>query len=435
MGILLQDLELQLSRFGEYLLRRHLVDHRKAQGYVHWVRKFLMEVPVNASRSLQERVEGFLHGLRESRYEDWQIGQAEGALRLYFYNFQNRTRWHTSDVAKVRPAADGTVAPMEVLAVMRDQLRLKQYSYRTEQTYADWVGRFFRYLDETLGTTSARCVVTAQRIKDFLAWLVLQRNVGASTQNQAFNALLFMCREVLQLELGEMMEGLRAKNGRKLPVVLTQDEVCALFQKMSGRARLMAQVIYGGGLRVMECCRLRVKDIDFDNNLIFVRSGKGNKDRSTLLAESVKPALRKHLELVQALHAKDLLAGLDSVWLPNALEQKYPEAGRELGWQWLFPSKTLSTDPRSGKVRRHHVSDMSIQRAVHEGVRKAGIIKPCSVHTLRHTFATQLLLHGVDIRQIQDYLGHSNVETTMVYTHVVKGLRNPAQSPLDMIEA
>lgn len=433
MGILLQDIELQLSRFGEHLLRRRLVDSRTAQYYVRWVRKFLLEVPENASKSLQERLMGFLQGLRQSGFQDGLVDQAERALRLYFHNFQDQGRWKTAGAAKVQPAADGSVASVDVLAAMRDQLRLKQYSYRTEQTYADWAGRFFRYLDDTSGAKSATRVVTASRIKDFLAWLVLRRNVGASTQNQAFNALLFMCREVLHLELGEMTEGLRAKTGRKLPVVMTQDEVSALFRNLSRRARLMAQVIYGGGLRVMECCRLRFKDIDFDNNLIFVRSGKGNKDRSTLLAEAIKPALRKHMELVNALHGKDLAAGLDAVWLPNALEQKYPNAGRELGWQWLFPSKTLSTDPRTGKVRRHHISDMAIQRAVHEGVHKAGIIKPCSVHTLRHTFATQLLLHGVDIRQIQDYLGHSNVETTMVYTHVVKGLRNPAQSPLDMM--
>lgn len=433
MGILLQDIELQLSRFGEHLLRRRLVDNRNAQYYVRWARKFLLEVPENASKSLQERLMGFLQDLRRSGHPECLVDQAEHALRLYFHNFQNQGKWKAAGAAKVQPAADGSVASVDVLAAMRDQLRLKQYSYRTEQTYADWVERFFRYLDDTSGAKSATRVVTASRIKDFLAWLVLRRNVGASTQNQAFNALLFMCREVLQLELGEMAEGLRAKTGRKLPVVMTQDEVVALFRKLSGRARLMAQVIYSGGLRVMECCRLRYKDIDFDNNLIFVRSGKGNKDRSTLLAESLAPALHKHMELVKALHAKDLLAGLDAVWLPNALEQKYPNAGRELGWQWLFPSKTLSTDPRTGKVRRHHISDMAIQRAVHEGVHKAGIIKPCSVHTLRHTFATQLLLHGVDIRQIQDYLGHSNVETTMVYTHVVKGLRNPAQSPLDMM--
>ena len=435
MGILLQDIELQLSRFGEHLLRRQLVNSTNAPFYVRWVRKFLLEVPENASQSLQERLTGFLEGLRKDGREDWQVGQAEKALRIYFHNFQNQTKWQAADAAKVQPAADGSVAAVEVLAAMRDQLRLKQYSYRTEQTYADWVDRFFRYLDDAAGAKSARHVVTAPRIKDFLAWLVLRRNVGASTQNQAFNALLFMCREVLQLELGEMEQGLRAKTGRKLPVVMTQDEVCALLRKMSGRTRLMAQVIYAGGLRVMECCRLRFKDIDFDNNLIFVRSGKGNKDRSTLLAESLVSALRKHMELIKELHTKDVAAGLDPVWLPNALDRKYPNAGRELGWQWLFPSQTLSSDPRSGRVRRHHISDMAIQRAVHEGVVKAGIIKPCSVHTLRHTFATQLLLHGVDIRQIQDYLGHSNVETTMVYTHVVKGLRNPAQSPLDMMKA
>lgn len=434
MGIVLQEMELQLGRFGEHLLRRQLVTQEKAKYYVFWVRKYLLEVPEDSSQSLQERLAGFLERLRAQDRADWQVDQAERALRLYFNNFLNQTEWQTADTAKVQPAEDGSVSAVDVLAAMRVQLRLKQYSYRTEQTYVDWIERFFRYLVDASGEKSGRHVVTPPRIKDFLAWLVLRKNVSASTQNQAFNALLFMCRQVLHLELGEMAEGLRAKKGRKLPVVMTMEEVRLLLQKMDGRARLMARLIYSGGLRVMECCRLRVKDIDFDNNLIFVRSGKGDKDRSTLLAESLLPELREHMELVKALHAKDLEAGLAPVWLPNALERKYPNAGRELGWQWLFPSKTLSTDPRSGKVRRHHVSDVSIQRAVKDAVRKAGIIKPCSVHTLRHTFATHLLLHGVDIRQIQDYLGHSNVETTMVYTHVVKGLRSPAQSPLDMMK-
>jgi integron integrase len=431
----LQEIELQLSRFGEHLLRGHLASEKHCRFYVHWVRRFIMEVPEKSSVSLEERIQGFLQKMRaDAKYEDWQIEQSEKALRLYFSNFLGQGDWRTTETAKVQLAADNMGDPTEVLGAMRDILRLKHYSYRTEQTYTDWVGRFFRYLGETDGSTTSRREITPQRIKDFLAWLALRRNVSASTQNQAFNALLFMCREVLHLELGDMQQCVRAKRGRRLPVVLTHDEVHALFRHLEGRPRLMAQLIFGGGLRVMECCRLRIKDVDFENSLVFVRAGKGDKDRSTLLPEVVKESLRKHMESVKSLHEKDLAAGIGEVWLPNALDRKYPNAGRELGWQWLFPSKTLSTDPRSGKVRRHHVSDMSIQRAVYDGVREAGIIKPCSVHTLRHTFATHLLLHGVDIRQIQDYLGHSNVETTMVYTHVVKGLRNPAQSPLDMMK-
>ncbi len=250
-------------------------------------------------------------------------------------------------------------------------------------------------------------------------------------QNQAFNALLFLYREVLRQDLGELGRGVRAKRGPKLPVVLTVEEVQGVLAKLEGTARLMAETLYGGGLRVMECCRLRVKDLDFDNNLIFVRCGKGDKDRSTLMAEAVKDDLRKHLIRVKALHEQDLAAGVGEVSLPGALAVKYPKAPQEWRWQYVFPSKQLSTDPRGGKVRRHHVSDMVLQRAVRVAVQACGIVKLASVHTLRHSFATHLLLAGVDIRQIQEYLGHSHVETTMIYTHVVKDMRSPAVSPLD----
>ena len=424
-----------MSRFAEHLLRRRLVDEKRAQFYVRWVRRFLLDVPNDPSSSLRDRLECFLQKMRvEGKNTDWHISQAEKALRLYFHNYLNEENWHKPETAIIKPDKDGAIDPSKALLALRHQIRLRHYSYRTEQTYADWIERFFRYLRETSDSKNACQVVNPQRIKDFLAWLALRQNVSASTQNQAFSALLFLCKEVLQLELGDMRQGVRAKRGHRLPVVLTQEEVQALFRHMDGRARLMAQIIYGGGLRVMECCRLRYKDVDFDNHLIFIRSGKGDKDRATLLPEIINAPLRKHMELVKVLHTKDMAAGLDAVWLPDALERKYPGAGRELGWQWLFPSRTLSTDPRSGKVRRHHISDMSIQRAVKDAARKTEIVKPCSVHTLRHTFATHLLLHGVDIRQIQDYLGHSSVETTMVYTHVVKNLRSPAQSPLDFLK-
>jgi integron integrase len=225
----------------------------------------------------------------------------------------------------------------------------------------------------------------------------------------------------------------RAKRGERLPVVLSVPETAALLGTMQGTPRLMAGLIYGGGLRVSECCQLRVKDVDFDQGLVFVRSGKGDNDRSTLLAEVGREELRAHLRKSEAQHQADRQAGLAGVWMPDALDRKYPNAGRELGWFWVFPSQTLSVDPRAGVVRRHHVSDSVIQKAVKVAAQAARIHKPVSVHTLRHCFATHLLLNGVDIRQIQEYLGHANVETTMIYTHVVKDLRNPARSPLDMI--
>jgi integron integrase len=228
--------------------------------------------------------------------------------------------------------------------------------------------------------------------------------------------------------------GVKAKRGPRLPVVLSMPETAALLGAMSGTARLMATLIYGGGLRVSECCELRVKDLDFDQGLMFVRGGKGDKDRATLLPEAGRDALRAHLKNVEALHQSDRKTTLAGVWMPEALERKYPQAGKEFAWFWVFPSQSLSTDPRAGIVRRHHMSDSVVQKAVKAAATAARIHKPVSVHTLRHSFATHLLLNGVDIRQIQEYLGHTHVETTMIYTHVVKEFRNPPRSPLDILQ-
>lgn len=270
-------------------------------------------------------------------------------------------------------------------------------------------------------------------MRDFLAHLAVQRRVSASTQNQALGAVQFLCSEVLGVSLDGIREGVRAKKGERLPVVLSVPETVALLGQLEGTHKLMASLLYGGGLRVSECVRLRVKDIDFDAGLLFVRAGKGNKDRSTLLPAAIVPALKEHLVRVRELHERDRVAGVAGVHMPDALARKYPKAASEWAWFWVFPSRSLSADPRAQAIRRHHVSDGSIQRAVRDAARRANLHKPVSVHTLRHSFATHLLLNGVDIRQIQDYLGHANVETTMIYTHVVKDLRNPARSPLDLL--
>ena len=320
---------------------------------------------------------------------------------------------------------------MAALEQLRTRLRTRHYSYRTEYTYADWVRRFLDYAAQQQGVLHPQ--VESQVVRDYLAHLAVRQRVSASTQNQAFCAILFLCREVLGLNLESVSPGVKAKRGERLPVVLSMPETLALLGAMSGTPSLMAALIYGGGLRVSECCELRIKDIDFDQGLVFVRSGKGDKDRSTLLAEFRREELRAHLRESEAQHQADRQAGLAGVWMPDALDRKYPNAGRELGWFWVFPSRTLSTDPRAGVVRRHHVSDSLIQKAVKAAAQEARIHKPVSVHTLRHSFATHLLLNGVDIRQIQEYLGHANVETTMIYTHVVKEFRNPARSPLDII--
>ncbi|MDO9027925.1 MAG: integron integrase [Candidatus Roizmanbacteria bacterium] len=310
-------------------------------------------------------------------------------------------------------------------------IRLKHYSYSTERTYLQWVERFLRYVKEA--GRKRIDDLTTEDIRDFLSHLALKQRVSSSTQNQAFNSLLFLFRNVLNKETGNLDTTVRAKRGPKLPVVLSVDEVKALFQHLSGQGLLFGHLLYGAGLRLMELARLRVKDIDFDMNTIYVRSGKGDKDRSTVLPQSVKERLREHLKRVKALHEQDIAAGHGTVYLPDALDRKYPQAAKEWAWQYAFPSSTLSVDPLSGIVRRHHISDTTIQTAIKNAVRRAGIAKHASVHTLRHSFATHLLMSGVNIREIQSLLGHKNVETTMIYTHVIRDMSNAPKSPLDSL--
>jgi integron integrase len=437
MDNVLQNQELRLSAFGEFLLKQRLVKEEHALYHVLWVRKFLAQRITTPVSSMTDRVALFVESLQASgNYQDWQLAQAERALRLYFVNFSKDTSPTPAPSTSIQAGSDGSFLKTAVFDAMRTIIRVKHYSYSTERTYLDWVRRLFDYLGETGHSPSPETVrINEYRIKDFIAYLATRKNVAASTQNQAFGALLFLCREVLRLELGSLEQGVRAKRGSKLPVVLTPQEVAQLLGGMQGVARLMAELIYGGGLRVMECCRLRVKDLDFDNNLVFVREAKGDKDRSTLMADSVKAPLQEQLKRVNELHAQDLKAGAGEVWLPHALAVKYPRAPKEWGWQYVFPAANLSSDPRSDKIRRHHVSDMFVKKAVRDAVQTAGIVKPASVHSLRHSFATHLLLQGVDIRKIQEYLGHVHVETTMIYTHVVKDMRNPAKSPLDVLRS
>ncbi len=431
----LQENEMKLAEYGEFLLRKRIVPEKNAKFLVKWVRQFL-EQPADPALSLDERIESFLEEVRANRRcEDWQVDQAEKAVRIFFYTFQGDQSASEKPIARISVTDDGLLNRAEATECVRNVIRTKHYSLRTEQTYVLWLKQFFDYLETSGGGSkeSGLVKVDAEGVKSFLVYLATTRQVAAGTQNQAFSALLFLCREVLRIPHLDIETGIRAKKKSRLPVVLSVEETGQLLEAMTGTTRLMAEVLYGGGLRVTECCRLRVKDIDFDNGLIFVREGKGGKDRSTLLAQSVKSDLREHLERVRKLHRKDLEAGVGEARLPGALERKYPNAGKDWGWQFVFPSKQLSVDPQGGKVRRHHTSGAALQRAVREAVKKIDIVKPVSVHTLRHSFATHLLLNGVDIRQIQEYLGHANVETTMIYTHVVRDFRSSASSPLDVM--
>jgi integron integrase len=312
------------------------------------------------------------------------------------------------------------------LEALRRSVRLNQYSIRTEQTYLEAVKRFLVFT----GPGPAAELGEAQ-VKRYLEYLAVERNVSASTQNQAFSALLYFFKKVLGRELGDLSETARAKRGRKLPEVLSRGEVRKVLAFAEGTPGLMLRLIYGAGLRLMECIRLRVKEVDFERSVIFVRDGKGGKDRTVMLPESLREALRGQRERLEELWRQDREAELDGVWLPGAMEVKAPNLGKELGWQWYFPAKGASVDPRSGKKRRHHVHDNTLHKAVKVAVERAGIAKTVSCHTLRHSFATHLLEAGTDIRTVQDLLGHSSVETTQIYTHVMQKPGIGVRSPLD----
>jgi integron integrase len=308
----------------------------------------------------------------------------------------------------------------------REVLRFKQMSGRTEESYVDWIRRFIVWS----GKRHPREMGTDE-VRGFLTHLAAERNVAAATQNQALNALVFLYREVIGGELGWLDGFAPAKRGARLPEVLSREEVQAVLQEMAGTAGLIARLLYGTGLRLLEGLRLRVKDLDFARNQIIVRSGKGDKDRVTMLPVSLKEELQAHLHRVREWQAADLAAGLGAVWLPKALVVKFPRAAREWGWQWVFPSAELSVDPESGQRRRHHVSDAGVQRAIKLAAQKAGITRRVSPHVLRHSFATHLLESGTDIRTLQDLLGHADVSTTQIYTHVMQKPGLGVRSPLD----
>jgi integron integrase len=309
---------------------------------------------------------------------------------------------------------------------VRDIARLRHLSLRTEDAYWNWIKRFILFHQKRHPREMGSEEITA-----FLTHLAVEGRVAASTQNQAFNALLYLYRQVLKLELSDIKGVVRARQSRHLPVVLTRDETEAIIVRLTHTNRLIASLLYGSGLRLMEAIRLRVKDIDFARHELIVRDGKGEKDRITMLPQSLGAALELHLKDVKRLHEQDLKAGAGDVYLPYALERKYKNAGREFGWQYMFPDSKLSNDPRTGKRRRHHVLELNVQRAVKKAVKEAGINKNATCHTFRHSFATHVLEAGYDIRTVQELLGHKDVRTTMIYTHVLNRGGRGVRSPLD----
>jgi integron integrase len=309
---------------------------------------------------------------------------------------------------------------------LRDKLRVKQYSYKTEKTYLDWTERFIRFHQLRHPKDMGKAEVEA-----FLTHLA-KSDVSASTQNQALAAIVFMYREMLGRTF-ENIQAVRAKGSTRIPVVLTMDETKQVLCRLHGVHHIIGYLLYGGGLRLMECLRLRVKDIDFELHTITLHETKSNRDRVTILPKAVEEPLRLHLAKVKAQHDEDLAHGYGSVEMPGALARKYPRAEYEWGWQYVFPASQMSRDPRSGMIRRHHLYETSVQKAIRKAAREAGIVKPIGPHTFRHSFATHLFQAGTDIRKIQEILGHKDLKTTMVYTHIT-GVGIGIKSPLDSLD-
>jgi integron integrase len=313
-----------------------------------------------------------------------------------------------------------------LLSAVRDLLRSRHYALRTEEAYVDWIVRYIRFHrprhPRELGS---------QAIAAFLTHLAVEGQVAAATQNQARCALLFLYRDVLGIDVEAPQEIVPAKTPRRLPTVLSRAEVQAVLRELEGTHRLMAQLLYGSGLRLLECVRLRVKDIESERRQLTIRDGKGAKDRVTMLPDRLVAPLGEHLQRVRRMHEEDLERGAGAVYLPTALERKFPSASTEWGWQYVFPAERLSVDPRSGVRRRHHMSESGLQKAVRRAVLASGVQKPASCHTFRHSFATHLLEGGYDIRTVQELLGHADVRTTMIYTHVLNRGGRGVRSPLD----
>ena len=318
---------------------------------------------------------------------------------------------------------------LKLMDQVREVLRYHHYAYRTEQTYCQWILRYIHYF----GSKTHPKLLGAKNIEKFLSHLANSEGVTASTQRQALNALVFLYKHVLDIQLEDKITPARSKRLKSPPTVMTKAEVQRVLSVMEGKPALMAKLIYGSGMRLMECIRLRVQDVDFGQNLIFIRGGKGGKDRTTILPRNLRDELQSQINAVKSLHHKDLEEGFGEVYIPEALARKYPNAAKATVWQWVFPAKEWSHDPRSGKVMRHHVLESVLQKAVKRAAQESKIDKRVGCHTLRHSFATHMLENGVNIRVLQELLGHADVKTTEIYTHVMaRDIRN-LESPLDTL--
>ncbi len=410
----------KMENFKIYLKNVANIPDKYIPFYIHWVKAAYNFLELNLNTELsQKQTKTFLQKLSVN-HPDWQIKQAQSALRHYqFFLQKNRQSENTT----IKPSTDLWDKTIQLTI---QNLRLKHRSFSTEKSYLKWIREFKFFMQE-----KNPAELTEKDLQHFLSHLAVVKKVAPSTQNQALNALVFFFRYGLNREPENSINAVRAVPKKRLPVVLTRQEILQIFQNLPPQIRLMAKIIYGGGLRLQECLSLRIKDIDLRNNIIWVRAGKGDKDRKTLLAQSVKDELKTHLQNVKKIYQQDRKRNLEGVELPHALAKKYPNASTEWKWFWVFPSRSLSVDPRTTLVRRHHVHPATLQKAFKKALKKCNIAKSATIHSLRHSFATHLLENGYDIRTVQELLGHKNLQTTMIYTHIAKTNLEKVRSPLD----
>lgn len=412
-----------MKSFRSFLEEKCRIPDKKVPFYLYWIGRYHAWRAPHGS----DRMKSFLENLSQ-RYEDWKVRQAAKAVSLYLRYSNNGNSENSSTYLPVpaKALSDWNGVKEELVRL----LRLKHRSYRTEKTYVNWAKRFSVYLDD-----KSCAEVTQADLIGFLSYLAVDKKVSASTQRQAFNALLFVFRNIFGKEISGLEGAIRSHIPRRLPVVLAQSEIADIFAHLKGTHRLMAGIIYGGGLRLQECLMLRIKDIDFERICVTVRSGKGDKDRQTIFPDNLVNDMRRHIEEIRELYEKDRKNQVEAVWLPSALERKYSNAGKEWSWFWVFPSYKLSVDPASRKIRRHHLYPSTLQKAFRKAVMEANIAKRATVHSLRHSFATHLIENGYDIRTIQELLGHTSVKTTMIYTHVAKKNKLGVKSPMDELHS
>lgn len=407
------------KKLKSFISEKFKVSAFKLPYYLKWIK---MYSAFSGSDILDDNSRDNFIATIVNKYPDWQVDQADKAVSIYlsFIGKSNKSNSHI----RSKDNSDWK----NVIYNIREELRLQNKSLQTEHSYLYWVKKFKEYTRHKAPES-----YNQDDVKTFLTYLVIEKSVAVSTQKQAFNAILFLFRHILDKKILNLDSVARSRVKKQLPLVLSQSEIVEIIKLLKSPYRLMAEIIYGGGLRLSECLNLRIKDVDFQNNILTIRSGKGNKDRQTLLSKKAAFSLKDHLLNIRKYYEDDRFESRPGVELPKALERKYPNAGKEWAWFWVFPSARISVDPRTCIARRHHLYSSSLQKYFKSALLKSGIAKNASVQTLRHSFATHLIENGYDIRTIQDLLGHSNVSTTMIYTHVASRNKLGVISPMDKL--